>query len=177
MSPRALAAPLHRHSREDEYSFVLKKRMGAMLGEDVVEVGPGELVLEPRDRANASRRRGLDNPGQRSSASKRVPLEVGMAVLAMVKLSGDPEQLLAAKREFMDPVAERVFAECGHEWQVIAQSDDGLVILNLWTDAGGRDRANADPAMEEARQRLVAETGATAEFANWAVVEQKTTKQ
>ncbi|MGI8707648.1 MAG: cupin domain-containing protein, partial [Actinomycetota bacterium] len=35
MSPRALAAPLHRHSREDEYSFVLEGRMGALLGDDV----------------------------------------------------------------------------------------------------------------------------------------------
>jgi mannose-6-phosphate isomerase-like protein (cupin superfamily) len=48
MSPRALAAPLHRHSREDEYSFVLEGRMGALLGEDVVEAGPGELVFKPR---------------------------------------------------------------------------------------------------------------------------------
>jgi hypothetical protein len=32
MPPRALAAPLHRHSREDEYSFVLEGRVGAMLG-------------------------------------------------------------------------------------------------------------------------------------------------
>jgi hypothetical protein len=29
----ALAAPLHRHSREDEYSFVLEGRIGALLGE------------------------------------------------------------------------------------------------------------------------------------------------
>jgi mannose-6-phosphate isomerase-like protein (cupin superfamily) len=49
MSPRALAAPLHRHSREDEYSFVLEGRMGALLGEDVVEAGPGELVFKPRN--------------------------------------------------------------------------------------------------------------------------------
>ena len=48
MSPRALAAPLHRHSREDEYSFVLEGRMGALLGDDVVEAGPGELVFKPR---------------------------------------------------------------------------------------------------------------------------------
>jgi mannose-6-phosphate isomerase-like protein (cupin superfamily) len=27
MPPRALAAPLHRHNREDEYSFVLEGRM------------------------------------------------------------------------------------------------------------------------------------------------------
>jgi mannose-6-phosphate isomerase-like protein (cupin superfamily) len=49
MSPRALAAPLHRHTREDEYSYVLEGRMGALLGEDVLEAGPGELVMKPRD--------------------------------------------------------------------------------------------------------------------------------
>jgi hypothetical protein len=49
MSPRALAAPLHVHTREDEYSFVLAGRMGALLGDDVVEAGPGDLVFKPRD--------------------------------------------------------------------------------------------------------------------------------
>jgi len=49
MSPRALAAPLHRHTREDEYSYVLQGRMGALLGDDVVEAGPGDLVFKPRD--------------------------------------------------------------------------------------------------------------------------------
>jgi len=49
MSARALAAPLHRHSREDEYSYILEGRMGALLGDDVVEVGPGDLVFKPRD--------------------------------------------------------------------------------------------------------------------------------
>ena len=47
--PRALAAPLHRHNREDEYSFILEGRMGALLGDDVVEAGPGELVHKPRN--------------------------------------------------------------------------------------------------------------------------------
>jgi mannose-6-phosphate isomerase-like protein (cupin superfamily) len=49
MGPRALAAPLHRHHREDEYSFVLEGRMGALLGDDVVEAGPGDLVFKPRN--------------------------------------------------------------------------------------------------------------------------------
>jgi mannose-6-phosphate isomerase-like protein (cupin superfamily) len=48
MSAKALAAPLHRHNREDEYSYVLEGRMGALLGEDVLEAGPGELVRKPR---------------------------------------------------------------------------------------------------------------------------------
>src|SRR5665811_1711791 len=48
MSSHALAAPLHRHLREDEYSYVLEGRMGALLGEDVLEAGPGDLVFKPR---------------------------------------------------------------------------------------------------------------------------------
>jgi mannose-6-phosphate isomerase-like protein (cupin superfamily) len=49
MSARALAAPLHRHTREDEYSFVIEGRMGALLGDEVVEAGPGDLVHKPRE--------------------------------------------------------------------------------------------------------------------------------
>ncbi len=49
MGPRALAAPLHRHNREDEYSFVLEGRMGALLGDEVLEAGPGDLVFKPRN--------------------------------------------------------------------------------------------------------------------------------
>jgi mannose-6-phosphate isomerase-like protein (cupin superfamily) len=49
MSPRALGAPLHRHKNEDEYSYVTQGRVGAMLGEHVVEAGPGELIFKPRN--------------------------------------------------------------------------------------------------------------------------------
>ena len=48
MPPRALAAPLHRHSREDEYSVVLEGRVGALLGDDVVYGEPGDLIFKPR---------------------------------------------------------------------------------------------------------------------------------
>ena len=46
--PRGLAAPLHRHSREDEYSYVLEGRMGADLGGEVVVAEAGDLVFKPR---------------------------------------------------------------------------------------------------------------------------------
>jgi len=49
MAPRTLAAPLHRHSREDEYSFVLEGRVGALLGEEVLYGQPGDLIFKPRD--------------------------------------------------------------------------------------------------------------------------------
>jgi mannose-6-phosphate isomerase-like protein (cupin superfamily) len=46
--PRTLCAPLHRHHREDEYSYVLEGRMGALLGDQVVYAEPGDLVFKPR---------------------------------------------------------------------------------------------------------------------------------
>jgi mannose-6-phosphate isomerase-like protein (cupin superfamily) len=46
--PRTLAAPMHVHRNEDEFSFVLAGRMGAQIGDEVVEAGPGELVRKPR---------------------------------------------------------------------------------------------------------------------------------
>jgi quercetin dioxygenase-like cupin family protein len=49
MSARALAAPLHRHTREDEYSYVLEGRVGALLGDDAVIGGPGDLIFKPRN--------------------------------------------------------------------------------------------------------------------------------
>jgi mannose-6-phosphate isomerase-like protein (cupin superfamily) len=48
LPPRALGAPLHRHAKEDEYSYVLEGRLGAQLGDATVEAGPGELVRKPR---------------------------------------------------------------------------------------------------------------------------------
>jgi quercetin dioxygenase-like cupin family protein len=49
MSARALAAPLHRHTREDEYSYVVEGRVGALLGDEVVVGGPGDLIFKPRN--------------------------------------------------------------------------------------------------------------------------------
>jgi mannose-6-phosphate isomerase-like protein (cupin superfamily) len=49
MSARALAAPLHRHSREDEYSYVLEGQVGALLGDEVLIGKPGDLIFKPRN--------------------------------------------------------------------------------------------------------------------------------
>lgn len=48
IAPRALAAPLHYHHREDEYSYVLSGQLGALLGDEIVEAGPGTWVHKPR---------------------------------------------------------------------------------------------------------------------------------
>jgi len=46
---RAGRPPLHRHTREDEYSYVTEGRVGALLGDDVVVGGPGDLIFKPRN--------------------------------------------------------------------------------------------------------------------------------
>ena len=53
IEPRTLAAPLHRHANEDEYSYVTEGRVGVQLGDEVLEAGPGDLVLKPRGQWHA----------------------------------------------------------------------------------------------------------------------------
>lgn len=48
IAPHALAAPLHLHHNEDEYSYVLRGTLGALLGEDVVTAPAGTWVFKPR---------------------------------------------------------------------------------------------------------------------------------
>jgi quercetin dioxygenase-like cupin family protein len=53
IDPRTLAAPLHRHANEDEYSYVLEGRVGVQLGDEVLEAGPGDLIVKPRGQWHA----------------------------------------------------------------------------------------------------------------------------
>ena len=46
--PRTLAAPLHRHSRDDEYSVVLEGTLTVQRGEQIYEAQPGDVVCKPR---------------------------------------------------------------------------------------------------------------------------------
>jgi mannose-6-phosphate isomerase-like protein (cupin superfamily) len=49
LAPHSLGAPLHRHSREDEISYVLDGEMSVQQGEEVSTVGAGEFVVKRRD--------------------------------------------------------------------------------------------------------------------------------
>jgi len=48
LPPRSLGAPVHTHRNEDEYSYVLEGRVAVQIGDEIVEAGPGELVVKPR---------------------------------------------------------------------------------------------------------------------------------
>jgi len=90
MSPRALAAPLHLHTREDEYSFVLEGRMGALLGDDVVEAGPGDLVYKPRGQWHTFWNAG-DEPARILEIIAPAGFEQFFAELAPLSAGGAPD--------------------------------------------------------------------------------------
>jgi uncharacterized cupin superfamily protein len=49
LAPGALAAPLHRHTREDELSVVLEGELTAQLGDQIVTAPVGTYVHKPRN--------------------------------------------------------------------------------------------------------------------------------
>ena len=58
--PRALAAPVHTHQHEDEYSFVLEGRVGVRIGDEegIAEPGDRTVVLPHEQLRRAQRRLG-----------------------------------------------------------------------------------------------------------------------
>jgi mannose-6-phosphate isomerase-like protein (cupin superfamily) len=50
LPPKALAAPVHRHSREDEYSIVLTGLLGVMEDDEEIVAEAGDVVFKPRGR-------------------------------------------------------------------------------------------------------------------------------
>ena len=48
IAPKALGAPMHTHSNEDEYSYILEGVVGLQLGDEIVEARSGDLVFKPR---------------------------------------------------------------------------------------------------------------------------------
>jgi quercetin dioxygenase-like cupin family protein len=117
LQPRALGSPLHRHSHEDEYSYVLRGRVGAKLGDDVVFGGPGDLIFKPRGQWHAFWNAGDDQASLveiiapagfedyfrelgELFAGERPPLERVPEVAARYGLEIDPSTIPALCAEF-----------------------------------------------------------------------------
>ncbi len=53
IEPGILAAPPHTHTNEDEISYVLEGKIGAMIGEEVYTATAGSYLLKPRGISHA----------------------------------------------------------------------------------------------------------------------------
>lgn len=51
--PAGVAAPMHRHGREDEVCYVVEGRFRIWRGEEVFDLGPGGVALLPRGEAHS----------------------------------------------------------------------------------------------------------------------------
>ena len=101
MSPRALAAPLHMHTREDEYSYVIEGTMGALLGDQVVTAEVGDLVFKPRNQWHTFWNAG-DDPCRILEIIAPAGFEKFFDELDAMggALDADPEQLVELNRRY-----------------------------------------------------------------------------
>ena len=73
-----------------------------------------------------------------------------MAVLSMMRISGDPEELVARMQETIDPVARRKAPQYGGISSTVVRTDDGIMIVNMWETEEGRHQMADDPEVQDA---------------------------
>ena len=90
--PRALAAPMHRHRDEDEYTYVLTGRIGAVIEGREVEAGVGDLLFKPRGQWHTFWNAG-DEPASCLELISAAGLEQLFRSFATLAADPAPEQL------------------------------------------------------------------------------------
>src|SRR2546427_6981780 len=73
-----------------------------------------------------------------------------MAVLSVMSIQGNPDELLARMEATLDPVAARKAPQYGAISSTVVRTDDGIKILNLWETEEGRHRMADDPDVQDA---------------------------
>jgi hypothetical protein len=77
-----------------------------------------------------------------------------MAVVSMMRFSGDPDELLAKIKETVEPVSERLAEKHGGLINIVARDgDDGILVVNVWETEEGRHAMAAEPEIQEAVQK------------------------
>lgn len=76
---------------------------------------------------------------------------MGVKVVSIMEFSGDPEEL-QAKMGNIDEVASRKAAEYGGVSSTVVRTDDGVMVINMWSDEEGRHKMGDDPEMRQALQ-------------------------
>ena len=63
-----------------------------------------------------------------------------MAILTRFEVHGDADEILATQEEKILPEARRLAAQNGGVFQVVARTDDGVLMVNLWENEEGMRR-------------------------------------
>lgn len=98
--PPGVAGPWHRHSREDEVSYVIEGTFRIWRGEEVFDLGPGGVALLPRDQAHTFQNVG-SGTGRLLTVITPAGLERFFQVIAERNLGEDDlDQVVAVAAEF-----------------------------------------------------------------------------
>ena len=73
-----------------------------------------------------------------------------MAVVSMMKVSGDTDELAGNIREHLGPVGREVAPGLGGLGTIVCKTDDGVLVINLWENEEGRHQMAADPRVQAA---------------------------
>lgn len=97
IAPRSLAAPMHLHEREDEFSFIMSGQVAAISDGRELLAGPGELLAKPRGEWHT-----FWNPGDEPATLLEIITPAGLEKLFRSFAAGEPtpEALMAMAAEY-----------------------------------------------------------------------------
>jgi hypothetical protein len=75
-----------------------------------------------------------------------------MPVVSMMRMDGDADALAAKVNEHVDPVAERLAPQHGALLNIVARTDSGIMVINVWESEEGRHAMAAEPEIQQALQ-------------------------
>ena len=75
-----------------------------------------------------------------------------MAVISMMRISGDSDDLAGKIREHLGPVGREVAPGLGGLGTIVCKTDDGILVINLWENDEGRHQMAADPRVQQSIQ-------------------------
>jgi hypothetical protein len=75
-----------------------------------------------------------------------------MAVVSMMRISGDPDELAAKYAEHLADVGRRLAPKHGGLGTILARASDGVLAINLWKDEQGRHAMAQEPEIQQAIQ-------------------------
>jgi hypothetical protein len=68
----------------------------------------------------------------------------------MMRFPGDADELTRKVREVVDPVSQRLAPKHGGLANILARTEDGVLVINLWETEEGRHAMAAEPEIQEA---------------------------
>jgi hypothetical protein len=68
-----------------------------------------------------------------------------MPVVSMMRMHGDTNDLLARLQEHVMPVGTRLSEKHGGLGTIVARTDDGVLVINLWETEEGRQAMAQEP--------------------------------